>query len=134
MIGRPAPYERVRCTSCGAEYVQTLAGYATGRCSSCGSVETVVQVGDYRQEVEAMRAVREQAARETEEHIRTGKWRTCQRCGQVLRNPESVKRGYGDDCWEAMTGQEAKGVPPGPAGLARESRWAAVLAATRPGR
>ena len=27
----------------------------------------------------------------------------CQACGKPLTDPISIKRGYGNDCWEALT-------------------------------
>lgn len=28
----------------------------------------------------------------------------CQKCGKKLTDPESMKRGYGPECWEKITG------------------------------
>lgn len=30
----------------------------------------------------------------------------CQKCGKKLTDPESIKRGYGPECWESITGQQ----------------------------
>lgn len=30
----------------------------------------------------------------------------CQKCGKKLTNPESIKRGYGPECWGNITGQQ----------------------------
>lgn len=29
----------------------------------------------------------------------------CQKCGKKLTDPESIKRGYGPECWETISGQ-----------------------------
>lgn len=28
----------------------------------------------------------------------------CQKCGKKLTDPESMRRGYGPECWEQLTG------------------------------
>lgn len=28
----------------------------------------------------------------------------CQKCGKKLKDPDSMKRGYGPECWESITG------------------------------
>ena len=30
----------------------------------------------------------------------------CQKCGRKLTDPESIKRGYGPECWGSITGQQ----------------------------
>ena len=32
----------------------------------------------------------------------------CQKCGKKLTDPESIRRGYGPECWESITGQKIK--------------------------
>ncbi len=32
----------------------------------------------------------------------------CQKCGKRLSDPDSMKRGYGPECWETITGEPAK--------------------------
>lgn len=34
----------------------------------------------------------------------------CQKCGKRLTDPESMKRGYGPECWEKLTG-DRRGLP-----------------------
>lgn len=30
----------------------------------------------------------------------------CQKCGKKLTDPESMKRGYGPECWEQISGEK----------------------------
>lgn len=32
----------------------------------------------------------------------------CQKCGKKLTDPESIRRGYGPECWESITGQKIR--------------------------
>lgn len=32
----------------------------------------------------------------------------CQKCGKKLTDPASIKRGYGPECWEQISGEKAE--------------------------
>ncbi|MCD8011626.1 MAG: DUF6011 domain-containing protein [Lachnospiraceae bacterium] len=32
----------------------------------------------------------------------------CQKCGKQLSDPDSMRRGYGPECWENITGEPAR--------------------------
>lgn len=32
----------------------------------------------------------------------------CTQCGRIIRDPESIARGSGPDCWEALSASEAE--------------------------
>ena len=34
----------------------------------------------------------------------------CQKCGKKLTDPESMRRGYGPECWAQISGVEATGI------------------------
>lgn len=36
----------------------------------------------------------------------------CQNCGKKLTDPESVKRGYGPECWDRITGTQVQASAP----------------------